>query len=116
MTPPDPKILAALVLRAHAIVHRLRQIATFEQAETLCAELLELETAVAVTADHLQALEFTRRGPSTRPRPDASRLSSDLAHGVRVQRFTAAGSPALEQPRRTDLSGIWKNTRWKRPA
>lgn len=107
-------VLYSLTHRASTLVTRLRQIARVEVMDEalLLNDLMALELEVAALAHEAQMREVEKwlaiplRGRVTKPAP----LSTNIAHGVCVERLPA------KQPPPPIPSGVWTQRQFPRGA
>ncbi len=123
MNADDLSQLRALITRSRDLVDRLRQLAIFawttEDPTPIEHELAQLEVATGTLARAIQDREERswradhppRHAAPPRLRRRGLPLSTDVDHGVPVQRIAVTGEPAAEIRQRPTPTGRWQQGR-----
>ena len=118
MNADDLEIWRRMTLRAGGVVEQLKNLANGgpDASGEVLAVLDQLETDVAALTHLVQDRVARAWRPDHRPRQPAPRhlhgpQSSELAHGVPVERFGLTGRRANEVPSRPETTGKWAQWR-----
>jgi hypothetical protein len=127
MNAEDLAMLTALTVRTGELLARLYIVASLagnsDAAAELRADLEQANEAVGHLVWRVQDREARSWGRlDHRPRNPAPPrltarvpLSTEIDHGVHVQRITMQGTPAAEVTARPTTSGVWKQGRLGKP-
>lgn len=129
MNAEDLIVLTALTIRTRELVSRLFAVASLAgdsaAATQLRADLEEAGEAAGTLAWRVQDREARSWGRSDHPQRHAARprlrtqpipLSTEVEHGIHVQRITMAGASTSEvTDRRPTTSGVWRQGQLGKP-